>query len=74
MSDRVTGSQLTLPWADWMIFAFGPGRMAPQTFWSLSLIEWAALLKAHAGDPTPPMSRTEMTGIMRQFPDEVRHG
>jgi len=40
-------------------------RLAPQTFWSLSLAEWRAM----APRPRAALARREMETLMQRYPD-----
>jgi uncharacterized phage protein (TIGR02216 family) len=42
-------------------------RLTPAVFWSLSLVEWRALLDAQSG--APALSRAGLDALMRSYPD-----
>lgn len=62
------------PWAAVMAFGFGHLRLSPQAFWSMSLPEIAAAMRAHASPlglgHGVPMSRTDFDALQMTFPDE----
>lgn len=61
-----------------MAAGLGLLRLSPQTFWSMTPRELAAALRAVLGDQTSalPPSRSDLTALMRRFPDQkdTRHG
>jgi uncharacterized phage protein (TIGR02216 family) len=44
-------------------------RLAPATFWALSLPEWRALLEGRFGAAAAPLARGELEQLMRIYPD-----
>jgi len=42
-------------------------KLAPRTFWSLSLPEWRAMLAPLRG--TAPLARSDLENLMKEFPD-----
>jgi uncharacterized phage protein (TIGR02216 family) len=59
--------QAPFPWASVIRFGLGRLRLAPETFWALSLPELAALIGAetHPGHAT----RNDLEDLMARFPD-----
>jgi uncharacterized phage protein (TIGR02216 family) len=45
-------------------------RLAPATFWALSLTEWRAMVEGRSGGAhTDPLARGELEQLMRDHPD-----
>ena len=65
----MTLSLAHFPWARIMQFGFGTLKLAPETFWSLSVPELDAALRAYQGDPADRPVRDELERMMQQFPD-----
>jgi uncharacterized phage protein (TIGR02216 family) len=42
-------------------------HLAPQSFWSLSLAEWRAMLPR----PRAPLARRELDALMQRYPDHA---
>jgi hypothetical protein len=49
--------------------------LAPQIFWSMSLVEWCAAVKGYASRhgrrSAPPLSRGEFESLMQAHPDRA---
>jgi uncharacterized phage protein (TIGR02216 family) len=43
-------------------------RLAPQTFWAMSLIEWRAAL-SRLPKRAAPLARSDLEQMMKAFPD-----
>jgi uncharacterized phage protein (TIGR02216 family) len=56
-----------------MALGLGLLRLPPARFWSMTPRELAAALRGHFGTSThaPPLSRADLDGLMRRFPDTV---
>ena len=52
-----------------MAFALGTLRLAPATFWSLSLPEWRALTAPRSA--AAPLARADLDRLMQQHPDHA---
>lgn len=61
----------SIPWRGWMAHGLGTLRLSPQSFWSLSLSEWAAILEAgrEGGVFQHPLSSEELSRLMKAHPD-----
>lgn len=53
-----------------MALGLGRLKLAPGTFWSLSLGEWRALVAGHFGTAAPAMTRGDLNTLMKAYPDE----
>lgn len=57
-----------------MKIAFGEMHHPPAVFWDMSLREWQAAFKGHMehtrGKADEPMSRSNLTKLMEQYPDD----
>ena len=52
-----------------MAAGLGLLRLSPQAFWSLTPRELDAALGAVLGPAAAPISRGDLAGLMRQYPD-----
>lgn len=57
------------PWASVIRFGLGRLRLAPETFWALSLPELIALIGPEAGPGFA--TRKDLENLMARFPDRV---
>lgn len=58
-----------------MAFGFGVLRLAPAVFWAMTPRELAAAANAMGAGGVSPPSRSELSELMRKFPDkETGHG
>lgn len=55
-----------------MAFGLGVLRLAPSTFWAMTIPEFRAALRGRTGGGTggEPIPRALFTALMRRFPDE----
>ena len=53
-----------------MALGLGRLKLAPGTFWSLSLREWRALVEGHFGTAAPVMTRADLNALMKAYPDD----
>tara|TARA_R110002110_G_scaffold79732_15_gene208113 strand:+ start:8985 stop:9176 length:192 start_codon:yes stop_codon:yes gene_type:complete len=62
-------SNARFPWQDAMTLGLGTLRLAPGTFWCMTLPELAAA--ARAVNPSPPvaLNRTGLLNLMARYPD-----
>ncbi|PKQ06234.1 MAG: phage tail assembly chaperone [Alphaproteobacteria bacterium HGW-Alphaproteobacteria-12] len=62
-------SNVRFPWQDAMTLGLGTLRLAPETFWCMTLPELAAA--ARAVNPSAPasMNRTGLLNLMARYPD-----
>lgn len=65
----------SFPWDEAMRFGFGVLRLSSREFWGLSPRELAAAFEARSGlSRGSAPGRDALAGLMRRFPDEVKHG
>lgn len=57
------------PWDDAMTLGLGTLRLAPETFWRMTLPELAAAARAVRPERQVPMRRGELASMMARFPD-----
>ena len=55
-------------WRAWFALAVRRFGLSPEAFWTLTLAEWRALLRACAGPR--PLDRAGLAALMAAYPDE----
>lgn len=59
------------PWKQAIGFALGVLRLSPQQFWSMTPRELGYAIEAATGRG-PPIDRSTLTELMKEYPDELR--
>jgi uncharacterized phage protein (TIGR02216 family) len=55
-----------IPWDAWMAHGIGGLRIAPETFWRLSVREWRCVLGEGRGGA---LTRAELDILLKEHPD-----
>ena len=56
-----------------MAAGFGLLGLSPHTFWAMTPRELAAALRGRLGpQPSTPLSRGDLTGLLERYPDRAR--
>ena len=63
-------TEARFPWDDAMTLGLGTLRIAPETFWRMTLPELAAAARAVRPKSQATMRRGELASMMARFPDE----
>lgn len=64
-----TTEKARFPWDDAMTLGLGTLRLAPETFWRMTLPEIAAAARAVRPRVQAAMRRGELASMMARFPD-----
>jgi len=59
------------PWDDAMTLGLGTLRIAPETFWRMTLPELAAAARAVRPERQATMGRNELRVLMERYPDRT---
>lgn len=62
-------TEARFPWDDAMTLGLGTLRLAPETFWRMTLPELAAAARAVRPRVRAAMRRGELASMMARFPD-----
>ena len=58
------------PLQEAMSFGFGVLRLSPSAFWSMTPLELAAAVNGLTPKHKEPIGKSELTQLMRRFPDQ----
>jgi len=66
-----TAKEARFPWDDAMTLGLGTLRLAPATFWRMTLPELAAAARAVRPGGQAAMRRNELRVLMERYPDRT---